>query len=113
MGYMTYLNASLATAGEWEVTHPGENCGSSYNDMACLSAWLGSDPTRWDVVALNAGLHDLAFPDNEHLDVDLYAMFLANATTALAEALKPSAAIVWVRTSACMWPARGSVRGCI
>lgn len=106
LGYMPSLNASLA--GEWEVAHPGENCGSAYHDMACMGSWLGTNPSRWDAVTLNAGLHDLAFPDNEHVDVDLYAVFLANATAALAAALKPSAAIVWVRTSA--WWGRGSAR---
>ena len=63
----------------------------------CLSGWLGRDPRRWDVVSVNAGAHDYALPDNEHLSIPHYAGFVGAALDALAAALRPDALVLWAR----------------
>ena len=65
----------------------------------CVGAWLGADPARWDAVSYNAGLHDLAFPDNEHLAVPSYARFVGAVFAAIAAAVRPSARVLWVTTT--------------
>ena len=66
----------------------------------CLRGWLGSNPRRWDVITFNFGLHDLAFPDNEHLGVDTYKKFLTNITTELRSLARSDARLSWVTTTA-------------
>ena len=92
-----------AVAATHEVVHaPSFGGGNDNNDNAhwlatCLAGWLGADPARWDVVSLNAGAHDYAFPDNEHLSMPHYAAFVDAALATLAAALKPGATVIWAR----------------
>jgi hypothetical protein len=97
LGYTPYLAANL-TAG-WEVVHAPGNCGNANWGALCARGWLGADPARWDAVTVNHGLHDLAAPDNEHLDLPTYVARLANETAALRSALRPGAALVWMTTT--------------
>lgn len=96
-------SAAAAASPDWEITHaPSFASGSNNNDNAhwhslCSLGWLGHDPSRWETVTINAGAHDLAFPDNEHIAVGTYAAFLRETLLALLAALKPSARIVWAR----------------
>lgn len=100
MGYFHSLAANLtANGGKWDVIHaPGNNDNTNWGQR-CLRGWLGTDPHRWDIVTMNWGLHDLAFPDNEHLSVDTYSMFLRKITEQLHEMLRPDARVVWVSTT--------------
>jgi hypothetical protein len=61
----------------------------------CVAGWLGANASRWDAVTFNFGLHDLAFPDNEHLAVGSYALLVASVTAKLAALLRPDAGVVW------------------
>ena len=93
---------SAAVTATHEVVHAPSFSGSENNDNShwvarCLRGWLGADPRRWDVVSINAGAHDLAFPDNEHLALPTYSGFLDAALATLTAQLKPSARIVWAR----------------
>jgi hypothetical protein len=102
LGYLPYLTSSLT--GAWEVTHAPSFSGSDNNDNInwhshCLESWLGAQPGRWDAVSFNAGLHDLAFEDNEHLNIANYGVLLYGVATRLATALAPTARIVWMRTT--------------
>jgi len=122
---MGYISALRAAAPEYEVVHaPSFVSGSQNNDNVCVRGhviavphalrsspppssrhwhdmcalgWLGASPLRWDVVSINAGAHDLAEPDNEHLDVTTYASLLQSVLGKLSRALKPSAVLLWAR----------------
>jgi hypothetical protein len=64
----------------------------------CIDAWLGADPSRWDIISYQFGLHDLAL-DNERVEPDTaYATYLTNITARLATAA-PQAKISWVTTT--------------
>ena len=101
LGYLPPLAA--AAHDDFEVVHaPSFAGGSENNDNShwlalCLSGWLGRDPRRWDVVSVNAGAHDYALPDNEHLSIPHYAGFVGAALDALAAALRPDALVLWAR----------------
>ena len=95
MGYFSALEANLS---DWDVVHaPGNNDNTNWG-RRCLKGWLGPDPGRWNLVSVNWGLHDLAFPDNEHLDVATYANLLGDILTQL-KALAPRAKTMWVTTT--------------
>jgi hypothetical protein len=102
LGYLPSLTSALG--GEWEVTHAPSFSGSDNNDNVnwhshCLEGWLGTQPARWDAVTFNAGLHDLAYEDNEHLSAASYGVLLYGVASRLAAALAPAARIVWMRTT--------------
>jgi len=126
MGYYGPLSAALKAG--WDVYHVGSrgkpiNCDNAvryprasfspplrnphplpcpplqYFASRCVKGWLGADAARWDVVSYNAGLHDLAFPDNEHLAAASYAQYLGDTLRFLAGALRPSAALLWLTTT--------------
>ena len=99
LGYLGDLAKALGAP--WQVLHVGGsfNCDSAYQGSRCWSKWLGPNASRWDVVSYNAGLHDLAYPDNEHLSVTTYAALLATNLRFLAAAARPDAALVWMRTT--------------
>jgi hypothetical protein len=101
MGYTSGL-ASILGQG-WQVIHVGGstplNCDNAYFASRCISGWLGSNNSRWDVVSYNAGLHDLAFPDNEHLSAASYATFLAKVLAYLSDTLRPDATLLWMSTT--------------
>ena len=98
-----YINALAAAVPDFEVVHAPSFAGGSENNdnshwvATCLLGWLGRDPARWDVVSINAGAHDYAFPDNEHLSTPHYTGFVGAALDALAAALRPGATIIWAR----------------
>ena len=102
LGYASALAARLPA---WEVVHaPSFEKANDNNDNAqwharCARGWLGPNASRWDAVTFNAGLHDLALPDNEHLNVTNYARFLAAAAATLVSALPAATRIVWMRTT--------------
>lgn len=95
MGYFSALKANLS---DWDVVHaPGNNDNTNWG-RRCLKGWLGPDPDRWDFVSMNWGLHDLAFPDNEHLAVGTYATLLGDIVAQL-KTLAPRAKRMWVATT--------------
>lgn len=81
-----------------EVVHVPGNAGNTNWGSRCLRGWLGPDASRWDVITYNAGLHDLAFPDNEHVSLTTYTGLLRNVTAQLAQ-FAPSARALWVSTT--------------
>ena len=97
--------AASASENEWEITHaPSFNSGSQNNDNAhwhnlCSIGWLGSEPHRWDVITINAGLHDLAYPDNEHLSLISYEKYLKLTLPLILNAVKPTTSVIWARTT--------------
>jgi hypothetical protein len=97
MGYVSSMTSALSA--DWEVVHaPGNNDNANWGSM-CIEGWLGADPLRWDAVTINHGLHDLAFPDNEHLSVANYEAFLGKIFATLQAKLKPSANVTWMATT--------------
>lgn len=97
MGYLKSLEAELAQKA-YEVVHaPGNNDNTNWG-RKCVQGWLGPDPSRWDVISINFGLHDLAFPDNEHLPTDLYSKFLQEIFLTLRMHAN-KARILWVTTT--------------
>lgn len=97
LGLQPFLAAALNATHE--VVHAPGNCGNAHWGVLCQSAWLGADPHRWDVVTVNHGLHDLAYPDNEHIALPNYAGLVAQELASLKAALRPGAAVVWMRTT--------------
>ena len=98
------LGALAAAAEGYDVLHVGAankpiNCDNSYFASRCARGWLGANASRWDVVSYNAGLHDLAFPDNEHLSLASYSKYLAETLGFLGGALRPDAALLWLSTT--------------
>jgi arylsulfatase B len=87
----------------WDVLHVGSpspiNCDNAYLAARCVKGWLGANASRWDVVSYNAGLHDLALPDNEHLSTASYAKFLASTLAFLTRTLRPDATLLWASTT--------------
>jgi hypothetical protein len=95
LGWSARAAANLSSS--WQLTHAGagntfgmaENNGNANWIRHCLGGWIasGSQPAtaeRWDMIVLNAGLHDLA-RDNQHLSVASYAALLGQIFGALAE----------------------------
>ena len=96
MGYFKALQAALKDG--FDVVHaPGNNDNANWGSK-CAKGWLGPDPARWDVITFNHGLHDLAYPDNEHLSQALYSKFLADEIQTL-QAACPKAKLAWVATT--------------
>lgn len=95
--------AAQAAALDWEIVHaPSFTSGSNNNDNAhwhdmCAEQWLGPDVSRWDAITINAGAHDLAFPDNEHISASSYAVFVERVLRMLLSKVKQSAVVVWAR----------------
>lgn len=95
-GYFSALKRNLSASHQ--VVHaPGNNDNTNWGHR-CLRGWLGADRARWDVVAFNFGLHDLAYPDNEHLPLEIYARLLGNITAQL-RADAPRARLIWATTT--------------
>merc|ERR1712194_188102 len=98
-GFFGTLQAVLEKNKTWEVFHaPGNNDNTNWGNH-CLSGWLGPDPKRWDVISMNWGLHDLAFPDNEHLEVDTYGKLLAEIQKQIEALVRPDTKLFWVTTT--------------
>lgn len=96
MGYFPTLKTTLAATHQ-SVHAPGNNDNTNWGSR-CIKGWLGPDPSRWDVITMNWGAHDSAFPDNEHLPVPVYTTLFANITAQLKQ-LAPKAKLFWVTTT--------------
>jgi hypothetical protein len=98
LGYLGALSANLA---DFEVVHaPSFGGGNNNNDNSawgsrCVIDWLGPNASRWDAITFNHGAHDYAFPDNEHLSVDSFSLFLAAIVGKIVALSRPNAAIIW------------------
>ena len=96
-----YFNALSANLTGFEVVHaPSFGGGNNNNDNAawgsrCVTEWLGANASRWDAITFNHGAHDYAFPDNEHLSVESFSLFVASIIGKLVALVRPDAAIVW------------------
>lgn len=86
-----------AAAVNIQVTHNPTNAANVWWGSHCLETWLGPDPSRWDAVSFNFGLHDLAL-DNERIEPANYTRELANITSRIASAL-PKVKLLWVTTT--------------
>lgn len=93
-GYFGHLKLNLT---EYNVTHAPGNNGNTNWGSRCVQGWLGDDPSVWDVITVNFGLHDLAFPDNEHIGVPTYSRLLRSVFDQLKA--KTSAKLMWVTTT--------------
>ena len=87
----------LAAANGIEVMHSPGNAANVWWGAHCLDDWLHDGAERWDVITYNFGLHDLAI-DNERIEPDEYAHWIANITQRLADAV-PKAKLIWVTTT--------------
>lgn len=98
LGYLASLTSNLST---WEVVHaPSFGAGGDNNDNAawgarCIQGWLGPNASRWDAITFNHGAHDYAFPDNEHLSVDSFSLFISSIVGKLVALARPDAVLVW------------------
>ena len=91
--------ATTALGSTHQVVHaPGNNGNTNWGNH-CVGGWLGPEASRWDIITTNFGLHDLAFPDNEHIDVTLYSTLLHDIFSQLDKAIKSSAKLFWVTTT--------------
>lgn len=77
---------------------PGNNGNVNWGDH-CVEGWLGTSPSRWDVITTNFGLHDLAYPDNEHIAVDTYSTLLTRIWEKIDAAIPKTAHMIWVTTT--------------
>lgn len=82
MGYFPTLKAKLQTTHQ-AVHAPGNNDNTNWGSR-CIKGWLGPDPGRWDLITMNWGAHDLAFPGKV---MPARAARAAAATRALNECL--------------------------
>jgi len=96
-GYFPTLKPLMAAAGYQAVHAPGNNDNVNWGSR-CVKGWLGPDPARWTHITMNFGLHDLAFPDNEHLPVKVYSALLSNITKQIVQ-LAPKVKLAWVTTT--------------
>jgi len=66
----------------------------------CLDAWTAqASGRRWDLIAFNFGLHEVAF-DTERISVEQYAANLANLTSRLVALQKRDGTrLLWVSTT--------------
>ena len=96
MGYFSQLKLNLSATHQ-SIHAPG-NCDNANWGNRCLKGWLGPDPARWDIISMNWGLHDLAYPDNEHLSLPVYTKLLTSIFTQLRH-LAPKATLLWVSTT--------------
>lgn len=68
IGYTLPVREQLA--GEANVHRPPVNCGPTTRGLERLEDWLSqsgtTDPTSWDVIHWNFGLHDLKFVDENN-----------------------------------------------
>ena len=60
MGYFPTLKTKLQATHQ-AVHAPGNNDNTNWGSR-CIKGWLGPDPGRWDLITMNWGAHDLAFP---------------------------------------------------
>lgn len=102
-GWQARVQANLT---QWQVTHAGDhpdngfgsrdNNGNTNWIRHCLDGWLTTHPDRWDLILINAGLHDLA-SDNQHVALPTYSILLAQSISLLQARTK--AKIVWLSTT--------------
>lgn len=87
----------------FETVHPGWNCDNANWGAKCVSGWVDDEASggghRWDVVTVNHGLHGLAHPDNEHLQISSYKELLDVEFAQLNASLRADARLVWVTTT--------------
>jgi hypothetical protein len=91
MGYTPQLTKNLSATHQ--VIHAPGNCDNANWGSRCVRGWLGPEPKRWHTITINFGLHDLAFPDNEHLSVQVYTTLLASVVSQV-KALAPQATVL-------------------
>jgi hypothetical protein len=103
-GWVNELNLSFT---EWQIVHAGthppvpswggiDNNGNTNWISHCLAGWLTYSPKRWEVIVINAGLHDLAV-DNQHVNLDSYTMLLQGIMEELL--VHTSARIIWLTST--------------
>lgn len=81
---------------KFEVVHTPGNAGNTNWGNLCLRDWLSpASLTRWDVITVNFGLHDLAYPDNEHISLSNYSLLLNQFFYLLQKNVKSTAKIIW------------------
>eukprot|EP00730_Choanoeca_flexa_P015762 TRINITY_DN7311_c0_g1_i2.p1 TRINITY_DN7311_c0_g1~~TRINITY_DN7311_c0_g1_i2.p1 ORF type:complete len:280 (+),score=13.06 TRINITY_DN7311_c0_g1_i2:2-841(+) len=97
MGYRSYVQSALNATHE--VVHAPGNNGNTNWGRHCLGGWMTSKPERWDVVTFNFGLHDLAFPDNEHIDLQTYTVYLRGIAVKLRNNTRPDTPLIYVTTT--------------
>jgi lysophospholipase L1-like esterase len=103
LGWLQQVRGNLT---QWQVTHAGDHPDMGYGShdnngnanwiFHCLDGWLTAHPERWDLVLINAGLHDLA-SDNQHIALSTYSMLLEESISVLLSRTK--AKIVWLSTT--------------
>lgn len=97
IGYLTPLTRNLGSA--YQVSRPTGNCGNTNFGNRCLAGWLGPDPHRWDAITVNFGLHDLAFPDNEHVAPPDYSSLLTSILHNIRNATRDDTKLLWITTT--------------
>jgi len=94
LGYQSAVTNALHNI--MEVIHTPGNAGNTNWGNLCLLDWLSSNSiNRWDYITVNFGLHDLAYPDNEHISLQNYTVLLTSFFNLLYKNIKPSAKIIW------------------
>ncbi len=95
MGYTPHLAA--AVAGRATATHPPENCGHSRFVRERIETWVGAG--GWDVITVNAGLHDIRRSrPNGTLQVPL-AEYRDNMENVLSFVTNQARNVIWVTTT--------------
>jgi hypothetical protein len=96
------LNMGVAPATQPKLSgiqqvHSAGNALNVWRGSQCLDEWLGEDPSRWDLVSVNFGLHDLSY-SNERVEVELYGQMLADIATRIAKKA-PQAKLLFATTT--------------
>lgn len=88
----------LALALGMQLVHNPGNGNNVWYGAHCLEEWLGQDPSRWEVVSFQFGLHDLKH-GKERLEAHgAYSKYLTRFASHLA-VLCPKAKLIWTTTT--------------
>ena len=97
MGYFPTLQKQLAATHQ-SVHAPGNNDNANWGSR-CIKGWLGPDPARWDVITMNWGAHDLAFPGKEIPILQSTRLQSQRACACACADRMPTCSLAWQTTS--------------
>lgn len=80
-----------------QQVHSAGNALNVWRGSQCLDEWLGTDPSRWDLISFNFGLHDLSY-SNERIEADMYGKMLGDIAVRIAKKA-PQAKLLFATTT--------------
>jgi len=80
-----------------QLIHTPGNSKNVWWGKLCMSDWFGEDPSRWDLVSFNFGLHDLS-DSLEGIERETYGELLASFVQII-HVNAPKAALLWASST--------------